>query len=649
MQGFVRRLRLGLLPCVVLAAGWHAAAPTAAGRQQQQQPVIDPREREEVRQLHGRATRLYAEGKYDEAVPLAERALAMMEKTLGPDHPGLLSVLKSLAVLHDARGDYPKAEPLHLRAVAISEKAFSPDHPQLAGSLNNLAAHYEARGDYARAESLYTRALAIYELDPERGELAATLNNLAALYFAKQDYARAEPLYLRALSISEKALGPDHLDVASSLNNLAALYDARGDFERAEPLYLRSLAATEKALGPDHPDVSTGLNNLAVMYDLRGDYRKAEPFYLRALSISEKALGPDHPDVAMSLSSIGSMYDAMGDYDRAVRFAARAQEARERNLALVLSAGSERQKLAYLATISGETFTAVSLHAKSAPSDPRALRLALITVLRRKGRALDALSDQVAALRRRLDPQDRKLLDRLSAAQSELSSLTLGGPGETSVADHRAAVSRLEAEVERLQDAVGRRSAEFRTQTRPVTVESVQRAIPAGAALVEFFSYRPVDAKARTQAVQLGPARYVAYVLRGEGEPLWVELGEAAAVNEAVSEFRAALDNPASKNYREAARVLDERVMRPVRKLTGEARHLFLSPDGALNLIPFAALVDEQGRYLVETHSLTFLTSGRDLLRLQVGSQSREPPLVIADPAFGDAGGQAALAAAGRA
>ena len=58
--------------------------------------------------------------------------------------------------------------------------------------------------------------------------------------------------------------------------------------------------------------------------------------------------------------------------------------------------------------------------------------------------------------------------------------------------------------------------------------------------------------------------------------------------------------------------------MRPVRKLLGETRTVFLSPDGGLNLIPFGALVDEQNRYLVENYSLTYLTSGRDLLRLQV-------------------------------
>jgi CHAT domain-containing protein len=63
---------------------------------------------------------------------------------------------------------------------------------------------------------------------------------------------------------------------------------------------------------------------------------------------------------------------------------------------------------------------------------------------------------------------------------------------------------------------------------------------------------------------------------------------------------------------------------------------LLVSPDGELNLIPFAALVDEEGHYLIERYSITYLTSGRDLLRMQVAREGKGKPLVIADPAFGE-------------
>jgi CHAT domain-containing protein len=96
------------------------------------------------------------------------------------------------------------------------------------------------------------------------------------------------------------------------------------------------------------------------------------------------------------------------------------------------------------------------------------------------------------------------------------------------------------------------------------------------------------------------------------------------------------LSDPQRRDVQQLTRAVDEKVMQPIRALLGEATQLLISPDGELNLIPFAALVDEHGRYLIQRYSLTYLTSGRDLLRMQVARQSKSPPVVVADPAFGD-------------
>jgi len=69
----------------------------------------------------------------------------------------------------------------------------------------------------------------------------------------------------------------------------------------------------------------------------------------------------------------------------------------------------------------------------------------------------------------------------------------------------------------------------------------------------------------------------------------------------------------------------------------GGMRRVLIAPDGWLNLIPFAALVDEQNQYLVERFAISYLTSGRDLLRLQTSEPSKSAPLVVANPAFGRA------------
>jgi hypothetical protein len=91
-------------------------------------------------------------------------------------------------------GDYAGAQPSYQRALAIRERALGPDHPNVAGSLNNLATLYHAQGRYRAAELLYQRALAIVEevFGPDYPHVALCLNNLVGLYYADGRYATAE-------------------------------------------------------------------------------------------------------------------------------------------------------------------------------------------------------------------------------------------------------------------------------------------------------------------------------------------------------------------------------------------------------------------------------------------------------------------------
>jgi CHAT domain-containing protein len=150
--------------------------------------------------------------------------------------------------------------------------------------------------------------------------------------------------------------------------------------------------------------------------------------------------------------------------------------------------------------------------------------------------------------------------------------------------------------------------------------------------------YRPFNAKATKPNEYWGTPHYIAYVLHSTGEPKWVDLGEAAPINQAVEDFRKALRFPLSSNVKPVARTLDEKLMQPVRKLLGNTRTVLLSPDSQLNLIPFAALVDENNRYLVENYSITYLSSGRDLLRLQNPTKSSSAPVLIANPDYDNPG-----------
>src|SRR5262249_32762962 len=82
----------------------------------------------------------------------------------------------------------------------------------------------------------------------------------------------------------------------------------------------------------------------------------------------------------------------------------------------------------------------------------------------------------------------------------------------------------------------------------------------------------------------------------------------------------------------------DELILRPLRAAFGPATRLLIAPDGDLSLVPFEALRDERGRFMIERYAISYLTSGRDLLRMPATRVASQPPVVVADPYFGEPG-----------
>jgi tetratricopeptide (TPR) repeat protein len=181
--------------------------------------------------------------------------------------------------LHTMLADYAGARLYFERALAIREQVLGPEHPHTAQSLNNLALLLQAQGNYVSAKLLFERALAIREqmLGPEHPHTAQSLNNLALLLQAQGDYAPARPLSERALAIREQVLGANHPDTARNLNNLAALLKTQGDYAAARPLYERVLAIQEQVLGPQHPDTQVVRGNLAALSE--AIERQAHPWW----------------------------------------------------------------------------------------------------------------------------------------------------------------------------------------------------------------------------------------------------------------------------------------------------------------------------------------------------------------------------------
>jgi CHAT domain-containing protein/tetratricopeptide (TPR) repeat protein len=581
-----------------------------------------------------------SKGDYATAIPLLQRALAIKERTLGTDDPSTTYSLRSLAVLHDRKGDGETARLLFERVLANREKTLGPDHDDVGLALREISTIYSEKGDYERAETLQRRALAIFEKSKNMGLMVAALNSLGVIYGRKGDDATSEQFFQRALKTEVDASGADSVSAGFYNLNLGSFYRQTKNYGKAEEHLQRALEIWEKRLGPEHRNLPLVLTNLAALNVETGNLDKAQSQLQRALQIRQKALGENHRDVISILNRLAWVYALKGETKQAITFGSRANEIRAHDIDENLADTSERQKLAFLGSIPDQLNQSLTLHIRFAPNEPAASQAAITSILQRKGLVQEKMADTLRAMRSRLGPADRSLVDEWNTATSRLARFVLAGPRRLAPADYEQQVKAMESEREKLESEISRRSGGAFQRSQTVTLAAVRRLVPDRAALVEFTIYRPYEPRAGNGRNAYGEPRYAAYVVRGTGDVGWRDLGLAKEIDDTIESFRSALADPKRTDAKEIGRRLDAEVMQPLRPLLGDVAQLLVSPDGELNLIPFEALIDEQDRYLVEQYAFTYLTSGRDLLRMHVDRAGAGRPVVVANPSFGEASTQ---------
>jgi CHAT domain-containing protein/tetratricopeptide (TPR) repeat protein len=601
-------------------------------------------------------------GDYPRAERLHREALEIYSSALGDRNPRVAASLNNLAEVHRASGAYAAADPLYRRALEILRQEHGARHPSVATILNNTAMLRAATGDFRAAERFFREALEILRetvgpLDPH---VAATLNNLAELYRVTGEYGTAEPLLEEALSIRRRTLGPQHPDVGQSLNNLALILHARKDYGRAQGLYRRALEVGRRASGPRHPDVGQALNNLATLLHDRGDQAEAEPLYLEALEIKRQALGRSHPEVALALNNLAVLYAGMDRDEEALGLMEEAAGSDDRLLRDAFSIGSERQRLAFVAILEGATNGFLSLVLDRFGNRPDVVGKALDLVLRRKALAAEALAAQRDAVLSGRYPDLEAKLEALSRLRMRIARKTLAGPGSDSPVEHEATLEAWQAQRERLEAELAQAIPEvgIEERLRKADLDAVARALPSGGLLVEFIRFEQLDFRAVPVRgeTRWKPPRYMAFILAaGEPEAVrMVDLGEADPIDRLIAEYREAITGsdreeprgpgpaPArlERAERETGAGLRLALFDPLHEALAEGARLFLAPDGDLTRLPFEVLPTDAGGRLIDQYILSYLTTGRDLLRF--GQQAvRGEPLIAAAPDF-DLGGSPA-------
>jgi tetratricopeptide (TPR) repeat protein len=240
----------GLVLVPLIATSTFATAPAGVSWREQvqrstfieQQQSSTGQELSDAVKLTLEAVKLYKEGKFEEAIPLAKRVLKINEQLLPANDPILADSLGNLAMLYVARKKFDDADSLLQRALGIYEQTPGTNALVLAKTLDSLGHVRLFKGDIREAEKYYLRALAAKEqaLSPDHDEILYSLNNLVDFHLSNKDYGAANEKLQRIISIKERKLGDSDTQVGRLLERMACLMYRNKQNAEAEKVEARA-------------------------------------------------------------------------------------------------------------------------------------------------------------------------------------------------------------------------------------------------------------------------------------------------------------------------------------------------------------------------------------------------------------------------
>ncbi len=269
--------------------------------------------------------RVYNElGNYSQALVFYQQALQIFQDS--NNQAGIGSTFSNIGTIYASTGDYPQALKHYNQSLEIFQKlsnSFIPgtkiqpgqiDPRQGKGTaLNNLGEIHDTLGQYDQALNFYQQASEVYKVIQDKEGIGVALNNIAAIYVAKGDYAESLKYFQPALQIRKQA--GDLPKIGRTLNNMAVAYSYLGNNRKALDFYQQALEIRRKI--KDIQGESRTLNNIGEEYRVLKEYSQALPYYRQALDIHLKA--GDKRGQGIVLNNIGATYFYMGEYAKATK------------------------------------------------------------------------------------------------------------------------------------------------------------------------------------------------------------------------------------------------------------------------------------------------------------------------------------------
>ena len=564
---------------------------------------------------------------YDQALAQLDQALTLASANPDGRLAGEIQVARGQALFakRDWRGmrtAYETAADLFDRAGAFRDEARA-----LGGLVYNPDLPWEQR------ERIIEHAVEVLRRDPDplvEGQLFHRWGDILV------NLGR----YGRALEKLEEARGklegsPDETAFARLLTSLGRARRLHGQPEAALPYYRRALAIQTRLA--DLRGAAQSENAMAVAYSYQGRWAEMRLHGKRALALAERSGDPS--TIAFNRLQLGLHELGAGYPGRAFALLSIADEALSPNDTSARLRGLSRAELGLGRTAEAMIHAEAALARARDVADPYHLLFSLENralchaALGHDAEALGDAREAIAVLegmRTSLTAQDQA---RQAFADSYLSLFT------TAITVMLRSHRDLEA-LEVAEQARGRAFLDL-LASRDLSSSAAEEA--RDAQRLELANASPLSGEAiRAILTRLG-STLVAYWVGDDDTVVWVlspdgavqarRLGLSAARLRALARALAA---PGGSRDPDPARVLYDQLVKPVEAWlpVRTGGRLTIVPHGPLFALPFAALRDGEGRYLVERWATHYATSMSVLDRLETkgGRKTTEGAVIVADP-----------------
>jgi CHAT domain-containing protein len=300
-------------------------------------------------ELLARLQWLREQGQYREAADEARAALKVLESEGRGAGPVAASVTDSLVSALIALKSATDEEALALaqRAVALRESGAGGDPSLRAGAVFNLARVHGAQDDVATGLDVATRGL--MELESAEGFSAKTAADgrrvIGELHIMQGDFEEARSWLEDAVSILSAMEDPETLQLAETLLPLGFSLRGMSAFEDAQRVINRSIDLYTARFGPGHPEVARGLMFLGQTQRDSGQLNDASVSFERSAAIMASVYGNDSLQLSGPLNGIGLTLLDLGDY-------VGASAAFERAIAIHRQAGASDRNLHFATMLS---------------------------------------------------------------------------------------------------------------------------------------------------------------------------------------------------------------------------------------------------------------------------------------------------------